>query len=306
MSLNNINISVVIPVYNRASTIVACIESVVAQSYPVKEIIVIDDCSTDNTIEQLEIYKEKLIILKTNTQSGAQVARNIGVKAANSDWIAFLDSDDKWLPDKLNIQVEELEKHNFDSCTVIHSDCYVLTSEINDKYVWNLPVINGRDVYSKLLKHPAPMFQGMLISKISLVKIDYLDEKVVAYQEWDTAIRLAKYCKFVHIQKPLFIYYRHSGKTISSSLKNSFNGYMYIINKHKKDIIKYCGEDIFNKHLITNAINTMNAGDFKNGKKVLNKINRFSFKIILLKLCSIFHLKPKYPISIGSYIKGKI
>ncbi len=297
-------ISVIIPTYNRANTIVRCIESVLAQSYSVNEIIIVDDYSSDSTIKQLCKFKDEITILKTYKQIGAQAVRNMGIKAAKSDWIAFLDSDDEWLPNKIEKQVEELEKLNFESYTVVHCDCYVFRSEKNEKYVWNLPVITGRNVYTKLLQHPAPMFQGMLTSQKALEKINYLDDRVPSFQEWDTSIRLAKYCRFIHIQEPLFIYNQHNGETISSNSTNYFIGYQYIVNKHKQEIIKYCGEKTFHRHLFTNAKFAMNSGNFKNGKKVLQDIKLFSIYIMVLRICAILHIKPKYFISFRSFVKG--
>ncbi len=105
MPNTQIKISVIIPVYNREDTITNCLESVIKQTYAPAEIIVIDDNSTDDTIKQINKFNDKIIILNTEQQSGAQTARNIGIKAAKSDWIAFLDSDDEWLPNKIEKQV---------------------------------------------------------------------------------------------------------------------------------------------------------------------------------------------------------
>jgi glycosyltransferase involved in cell wall biosynthesis len=106
-------IAVVIPTYNRANTIVASIESVLSQSYPINEILIVDDHSTDDTIKQLDKFKDDIIILHTKNRLGAQAARNIGIKAAKSEWIAFLDSDDEWLPNKIIKQVSSLNKYDF-------------------------------------------------------------------------------------------------------------------------------------------------------------------------------------------------
>lgn len=298
------NVSVIIPTYNRASMIVACIESVLNQSYPVNEIIVIDDCSADNTIEQLNNFKDKILILKTEKQSGAQTARNIGIKAAKSEWIAFLDSDDEWLPNKLEKQIKELEKLNFKPFTVVHGDCFVFRKEKNEKKVWSLPVIAGKNVYTKLLKHSSPMFQGMLTSKKALEKVNYLDEKVPSFQEWDTAIRLAKYCRFIHIQEPLFIYNIHKN-TISKNSDTSVEGYQYIINKHKDEIIELCGEEVLTNHLIINSVFALNNNKNKLGRAILKQIPNKCFKKSILQLFSYLRIKPIYFTKIIQFLLGK-
>ncbi len=245
-----IKISVIIPTYNRSKTIEYCLKSVLNQTFPAFEVIVVDDCSTDNTIEIVKNYPDERIKCFILTQnSGAQVARNRGIKEAKGEWIAFQDSDDEWLPEKLEKQVKELEKLNFDPFTVIHGSCFVFNLNENKKTVWNLPIIEGKKNNLKILTTSSPMFQAMLISKKALEKINYLDDKVPSYQEWDTSILLSKYCQFVHIKEPLFIYYLHGDETISKNKFRDILGYQYIINKHKQEIITNCGEKTYNNHL---------------------------------------------------------
>lgn len=100
------SVSVVIPVYNRAQTIVEAIASVLAQTCQPLEIIVVDDCSTDDTVEAVErLSLPNILIFTLARNSGGGVARNRGVAEARGDLIAFLDSDDLWEPTKLQIQV---------------------------------------------------------------------------------------------------------------------------------------------------------------------------------------------------------
>ncbi|MBA5629203.1 glycosyltransferase family 2 protein [Moheibacter lacus] len=111
-----LKITVVIPCYNASKTINKCIESVINQTYKADEIILIDDCSTDNTwevLKDIQKYNNHLIEIKltsTGKNSGPSVARNIGVKMANTNWIAFLDSDDYWDKTKLEKQVAIFHK----------------------------------------------------------------------------------------------------------------------------------------------------------------------------------------------------
>ena len=100
-------ITAVIPAYNAEKHIARAIESVLAQTRPADEIIVIDDGSADATAEGVRAYGDKVIFIQQEN-AGVSVARNTGIEAASGDWIAFLDADDEWLPEKLKLQSEHL------------------------------------------------------------------------------------------------------------------------------------------------------------------------------------------------------
>ncbi len=100
-------ISVIIPAYNAEEYVGRAIDSVLAQTRQPDEIIVVDDGSTDNTAEVIKSYGSKVCFIHQEN-GGASVARNTGIEAARSKWIAFLDADDEWLPEKLQLQIEHL------------------------------------------------------------------------------------------------------------------------------------------------------------------------------------------------------
>src|ERR1700683_1346744 len=99
-----VDVSVVIPTHNRALQVKEAIDSVLAQSEPVREIIVVDDGSTDDTQKQLSTYADRVRVLILQGE-GASAARNSGIRAALGQWIAFLDDDDVWLPAKIERQM---------------------------------------------------------------------------------------------------------------------------------------------------------------------------------------------------------
>ena len=118
------DITVVIPTYNRYEFLKRALASVYAQSYPPKEVIVVDDGSTDNTSQIKQDFIDAKYIYQTN--SGVSSARNLGIKNSASEWIAFLDSDDEWDIDKLKLQVE-FHKNNPDflMCSLINISWYI-------------------------------------------------------------------------------------------------------------------------------------------------------------------------------------
>ena len=104
-------VSVIIPTYNRAALVTEAVASVLAQTYRDFELLVVDDGSTDGTLVALAPLGDEIKVLRREERRGVSAARNLGAKAAAGEWLAFLDSDDLWLPDKLARQVEYLKAH---------------------------------------------------------------------------------------------------------------------------------------------------------------------------------------------------
>lgn len=272
-------ISVVIPMYNRAKTIERCLYSVCNQTYKNIEIIVVDDCSNDTSVDLVKNYKDSRIrLIELNKKSGAQEARNKGIQVAEGEFIAFLDSDDFWEPDKLEIQYNILKDNKFDKYLVIHGDCYCFDEVKNKKWKWNLPLTQG-NCYLDLLKRPSPMFQAILTSKQALLEIGLLDTNVPSYQEWDTSIRLSKICSFLHIRKPLFTYVLHSGETISKDLKRDITGYSYIVHKFKNEMISH---GLYNMHLKELIIKSLDIGYFEKAEEFIRYMNITGVKRYIL------------------------
>lgn len=113
-------VSIVMPSYNTAGYIRESLESVLHQSYPYWELIIVDDCSTDNTDEIIKPYltDSRIRYLKNEKNSGAAVSRNYALREAKGKWIAFLDSDDLWQPEKLEKQIEFMISNGYKfTCT---------------------------------------------------------------------------------------------------------------------------------------------------------------------------------------------
>lgn len=108
-------VSIITPSYNTAKYIGDTIKSVLAQTYENWEMLIVDDCSTDDTDEVVKPYlsDRRIKYFKNEKNSGAAVSRNKALREANGRWIAFLDSDDLWLPEKLERQIDFMEKNNY-------------------------------------------------------------------------------------------------------------------------------------------------------------------------------------------------
>jgi glycosyltransferase involved in cell wall biosynthesis len=102
-------VSVIIPTYNRAALVQEAVSSVLAQTFPDFELLVVDDASTDGTKQALAAFGGKIKVLSRACRGGVSAARNAGIAAAQGEWLAFLDSDDLWLPEKLARQLAFME-----------------------------------------------------------------------------------------------------------------------------------------------------------------------------------------------------
>ncbi|MFU8928260.1 glycosyltransferase family 2 protein, partial [Acinetobacter puyangensis] len=175
-------ISVVIPTYNRAHLIRESLQSVLDQTLQPYEIIVVDDFSTDDTEEVVNSLNSPLIkYVKNQRKKGANGARNTGILMAQGEFIAFHDSDDIWLPEKLELQKNIFKDTDIDLCF-----CSMLSD--NEK-IPNLHIEN--EMFEKLKKSNFISTQTIMI-KNELIN-DYLfDENLNRFQDWDVVLRLAQ------------------------------------------------------------------------------------------------------------------
>lgn len=213
-------VSTIIPTYNRANLVSAAIDSVLAQTYKHVEVIVIDDGSADGTLEVLNRYGNRIQVI-SQSNAGPAAARNRGVTAAHGEMIAFLDSDDLWLPEKLARQVDLL-------CRVGESvPCCLCNIKLRWKeqestsfeVAWLNPAI-GEGVWHNPDKVLATRFvlfnQGVLIRRRVLREIGGFDEKFRLLEDYDLALRLSVRGDWAFIREPLVIWQENSANSLSS------------------------------------------------------------------------------------------
>ncbi|HOX06161.1 MAG TPA: glycosyltransferase [Planctomycetota bacterium] len=232
-------VSVVIPAYNRAGQVGRALESVSRQTYPHWEIVVVDDASTDGTAQAVEARAADIGHLRLARHAcnlGAQAARNTGIRASRGPWIAFLDSDDWWEPDSLELRLAEARNRGVQ---VVHSDCFVLGPDGSRKR-YGVPAVQG-DVHRQLLIHPGPMFPALLVTRRALDRVGGLDESLPAYQEWDTAIRLARHFEFGFVDAPTFVYDCSGREAISRDTLRAAAGHERVVRKHAFDMLRQAG-----------------------------------------------------------------
>jgi len=184
--MQNPRISAVIPTHNRPQQLHAAVASVLAQTMPPHEIIVVDDGSRPEVDPQL--FNDLPIpvqVVRNNEAQGVASARNLGVKSATGDFIAFLDDDDSWLPLKLEISMHCLNMHP-DTDVLIHRVSYRAPAQAPDRGCALL-----EDALSRMIRHQPPHSNGVVIRR-SVHMETQVDEGFSAAEDVDHMIRLAK------------------------------------------------------------------------------------------------------------------
>jgi glycosyltransferase involved in cell wall biosynthesis len=234
--MSNTLVTVVVPSFNRASRIEGALRSIQRQTFALWEAVVVDDGSVDNTADKVAQFAgedSRIRLIRHPHNRGAQAARNTGIDAARTKWIAFLDSDDEWMPESLELRLDAAQRNRVQ---VIHTGAYVIR-ENADKSLYEVPAIQGW-IYTQLLKRPGPMFQGLLVAKEAFAKIGGLDERIVALQEWETTIRLAKHYSFGFVAAPTFVWDCRGGDTITKDRRRDAMGYEQVVRKHFFPMLK--------------------------------------------------------------------
>lgn len=234
-------VSVILPTYNRAHLIGRSIQSVLDQTYKDFEIVVVDDGSSDNTKEVIDSFSDMRIkYVRQQENRGASAVRNIGIKLAKGDYIAFQDSDDEWFSNKLEKQMEAFENVSSE-VGVIYTDMLRINNKGEIKY-WYSPIVT----YDNLI-NPRTLdyqvagigIQSTLIKKECFNRVGYFDEKFPRFIDLELFIRLSKYYHFYHIKQPLVKYWTVDGissnnKTLPIARKLLLEKYCDEINKNRK------------------------------------------------------------------------
>ena len=184
-------VSVVIPMYNAASTIVTCIESCLSQSVSVKEIIVVDDASTDESSAMVEAhFGNKVSLIKLSENAGPSIARNAGWDRASGDYVAFLDSDDAWLPEKIALCIAALRPHP--DCLLLWHDYEVKGTKLHPK---NLPELETTSFF-RLLRGNVVSTSCVLIKRSVPNRFN---GEMRYCEDYDLALQLAQEGQVLHL-----------------------------------------------------------------------------------------------------------
>lgn len=288
-------ISVITPLYNAQKTLAITMRSVLNQTFKDFEFIIIDDGSTDNSVNVVKSFNDSRIVLLQQENSGASAARNTGIKNAKADIIAFIDADDLWHPQRLEQDYEIFISSEFEE-KVLLTNFYMMNPNYEIVHFPPEQDFNGllRDV-----KYFHPYFYNpgaSMMNKSVIEKVGYFNDKSVHHEDYEFALRLIDNFPFIYSKKRMF-YYLYD---MNSKSKRSFDEYDYskshlaildkffenTKNKYSSDFIEQAREQCLRTQIFSLLSLKNNLQDSKKiYKEELH--NKKAFAMSARGLCSI-------------------
>ena len=246
-------ISIILPNFNSQKYIKQTIQSILNQSFKLWELIIVDDCSNSETKDILKNYKKnkKIKIFYLNKNKGAAFCRNFAIKKAQSEYLAFIDSDDVWKKNKLKNQINFMKRNNF---LFTYTNYETFGKKI--KKIYNPPKLN----YSNFIKNTSIATSTMMIKREEIKNIKFINSKIC--EDYYFKCKLLKKVKFAYCLKKILTKYRIRNESLQSSNIRNFY-WIWKINKDYNNlnffenfislffislnsIKKYGGKNIFN------------------------------------------------------------
>ena len=262
-------VSVIIPNFNGELFLDESVSSVLKQSYPYIEVIVVDDGSTDNSLELLAKFKDRIIVIEKEN-FGAASARNLGLLASNGEFIALLDSDDIWEPNKLSLQMKHLLEADLD-LVYCHGREFGDQGNVNNLYMAGFE----GDCYVHFKKYPARAIielgcSSSVFRKSILHKSGLFDtSNPPPTEDWDFFRRFCRYAKVGFCDEILIHYRRHGNNISSRSLAQYYLGNRIAILKM---FIDDDGIGIFERRVIWTKFHFASAKSFLKNGRVLDSV----------------------------------
>lgn len=241
----NALVSVIIPTYNREGMVCDAINSVFAQSYQNIEIIIVDDGSTDNTREVINSIQDSRIKYIYQDNAGVSAARNRGINNATGDYIALLDSDDLWYPEKIEKQIKLFNQNPEAGVCRCWTKYITFSGEEIRTLTCRLP--SKENLIRNFLLNPDTIYFGtlsFLVKKKCFDNVGYYNEKMSYAEDWDMLFRLALYYEFINVDEILA-----SVRVNAGSVSRAID-----VSKLEEDFIRFLDHSFSNPLLPKNVL----------------------------------------------------
>lgn len=280
-------VSTIIPTYNYGRFLIKAIDSVLHQTYPHHEIIVVDDASTDDTRQIVQNYSDPRIRYTCHdVNRGPSAARNTGIRLARGAFVAFLDSDDEWLPEKLQLQLD-LFRNGPDDLGLV----YCSAKHVNESNE-TLAVVQARVRNRALMDvQNIGLPSTVMIKRQCFDRVGLFDETILCHEDWDMWLRISQLYLVDYVDQILVIHRTH-GSNISADMLRTIRGREYLLQKHRQWYTQYPDVHALNYYLL--GIQCYKQGFMKKGRgHFLNAMKYskakslgFKFKCLLQYLMS--------------------
>ncbi|QQS44845.1 MAG: glycosyltransferase [Acidobacteriota bacterium] len=198
-------VSVIIPAYNAEAFVVETIESALAQTRPADEIIAVDDGSTDRTLDVLRRFEPSIVVL-TKPNGGPASARNTAIRRAAGEYLAFLDCDDLWAPEKLEKQVAYLDRHP--QVGLLFSEAIMFSEEAGRKVEMSPIGYTADPTFRQLLYGDFIPNSTVVIRRSCVEKVGLLNEsrELIGVEDYEYWMRIARFFEMAGMPEPLAMY----------------------------------------------------------------------------------------------------
>lgn len=270
--MDDSKVSVVVPAYNNADYTVETVESVLGQTYKNREIIVVDDGSTDDTREALEKFGDEIrYIYKEN--GGACSARNLGIGLSTSEYVACLDCDDLWLPEKLEYSVAVLEQDP--DLALSFSSCYLIDGVGEITGLVECKAGSPR-TYKELLYNNYITAATVVMRRSCIERVGLFDEQIFIPADWDLWLRLTRHYSIGYIDRPLSKY-RLASAYSQRNLKQFLDEAMYVLDKNianSPELLSKERDDIYDRLFLVYSKVVLDTGQAAEARRVLVRVMR--------------------------------
>lgn len=232
-------ISVIIPTYNRAHLLGRSIQSVLSQTYENLELLIIDDCSGDNTGEFVKgLSDERIRYHRNDHNMGLAGAKNVGASLAKGELLAFQDDDDEWLPDKLMRLMEVWKKESDEKTGMIYHE---MQEQGASEFIpsRDIPLEwKSKEIFQHMLLYPMIGATASLIRKSCLNELGGFCENLGSIEDYEFYLRMAKKYRILFVGEPLMIIYDTPG-SVNKRFKSKIDTELYILDTMYDSLCQY-------------------------------------------------------------------
>lgn len=292
--------SVILPVYNRENSISKAVNSVLDQSYSNWELIIVNDCSTDNTIAVLsQVTDDRIKILTLPKNSGAAVARNVGIEASSGEYISLLDSDDFYEPEFLSESFKEISKSSKKVGFIWTGVRYIEKGNLKE-FIWN-PIKKETPYLTFLNSLHIGTNSGITFKKDIFDICGKFREDLPAAEDTEFFLRITKSYNFSFVNKVLINIERDSSDRLSKNYIKIAQAYNYFLPDHFPFIDKK--KELKRKYYYKMMWLNFHLSDPKTAEEFYNKIPK-EFRTIKIKILRVLYFF--LPLKIASYLHLKL